>query len=312
MNKDSKVNSTDRIMLLQTWARIVEAGSLSKAAVQLNTTQPTISRRLKTLETILGSKLLLRTTHQLKLTDEGERCYELSKEIVAKWETLTEMVGGNHAQLKGRLRVRVPHAFGQEQLILPLMQYLKDYPQMHIDWLLNDQSTDFLSEDIDCAIQVGQVSDENVIAKLLCYVPRIIVASPQLTENFAKPQHPQDLEPWPWIAISTYYRQALNVYEHCHTEPTQINIEPVLSTDNIYSATQCAKRGLGITSISSWLVQPLIDSGELVQILPNWQEASLPLYLVYPYAQYYSNRLTTFIALMQQAIPQMIGIEPAR
>ncbi len=75
MNKDSKANSTDRIMLLQTWARIVEAGSLSKAAVQLNTTQPTISRRLKALETILGSKLLLRTTHQLKLTDEGERCY---------------------------------------------------------------------------------------------------------------------------------------------------------------------------------------------------------------------------------------------
>ena len=123
----------DRILLLTTWVRIVEAGSLSAAAKQLKTTQPTVSRRLQSLEQIFKCKLMLRTTHQLKLTDEGDTCYQYAKQLLEQWSILEDTVGSDTAIIKGRLRVRAPHAFGQQQLIKPLMEYLTIYPEMRID-----------------------------------------------------------------------------------------------------------------------------------------------------------------------------------
>jgi DNA-binding transcriptional LysR family regulator len=179
MNTNNPKN-LDRILLLTTWVRIVEAGSLSAAAKQLNTTQPTVSRRLQSLEQIFKCKLMLRTTHQLKLTDEGDTCYQYAKQLLEQWSILEDTVGNETSIIKGRLRVRAPHAFGQQQLIKPLMKYLTMYPEMRIDWLLNDTSPDFLADNIDCAIHVGVITNPNVVAKLIGYVPRIIVAAPEV------------------------------------------------------------------------------------------------------------------------------------
>lgn len=146
----------DRIDLMQTFVRIVESGSLSAAAAQLSTSQPTVSRRLQSLERLLGAKLILRTTHAMKLTDDGQRCYEQAKLLLERWVSLEDQLSGAGDEPVGTLRVRAPHAFGQDQLIAPLTRYLQRYPNLSVDWMLNDRTPDFISEDIDCAIQVGE------------------------------------------------------------------------------------------------------------------------------------------------------------
>ena len=111
----------DRIELMRTYIRIVEAGSLSAAAGQMDTTQATVSRRLQSLEGLLGVKLILRTTHAMKLTDDGERCYRHARQVVDAWLALEDDLRIADDRPVGVLRVRAPHAFGQQQLLAPLV-----------------------------------------------------------------------------------------------------------------------------------------------------------------------------------------------
>lgn len=108
---------------MRTFVRIVEAGSLSAAARQLATTRATVSRRLQSLETMLGVRLLLRTTHTTRLTDDGERCYQHARRVIDSWLALEDEVGQTEDEPVGVLRVRAPHAFGQDQLLKPVTEF---------------------------------------------------------------------------------------------------------------------------------------------------------------------------------------------
>lgn len=294
--------------LMRTFIRIVESGSLSAAARQLDTTQATVSRRLQSLETLLGVRLLLRTTHAMKLTDDGERCYHHARRVIDSWLALEDEVGQAEDEPVGILRVRAPHAFGQEQLLPPLMQFLTRYPQLSIEWKLNDRSVDFLSDDIDCAIRVGAEVDPATVSVLLAEVPRSVVASPALLAQFTAPAHPDDLSALPWVALSTFYHQHIELFKRGEKEPTRVAISPRLSTDSLYVARNTALMGLGIAAVSSWTVEEDIREGRLVHLLPDWQPAPLPVHLVYPWSRYYPARLRRFLEMMREIMPQMAGM----
>ncbi|WP_449548133.1 LysR family transcriptional regulator [Lelliottia amnigena] len=298
----------DRVELMRTFIRIVESGSLSAAARQLDTTQATVSRRLQSLETLLGVRLLLRTTHAMKLTDDGERCYHHARRVIDSWLALEDEVGQAEDEPVGILRVRAPHAFGQEQLLPPLMLFLTRYPQLSIEWKLNDRSVDFLSDDIDCAIRVGAEVDPATVSVLLAEVPRSVVASPALLAQFTAPAHPDDLSALPWVALSTFYHQHIELFKRGEKEPTRVAISPRLSTDSLYVARNTALMGLGIAAVSSWTVEEDIREGRLVHLLPDWQPAPLPVHLVYPWSRYYPARLRRFLEMMREIMPQMAGM----
>lgn len=308
MSKMKRTERIDRVELMRTFIRIVESGSLSAAARQLDTTQATVSRRLQSLETLLGVRLLLRTTHAMKLTDDGERCYHHARRVIDSWLALEDEVGQAEDEPVGILRVRAPHAFGQEQLLPPLMQFLTRYPQLSIEWKLNDRSVDFLSDDIDCAIRVGAEVDPATVSVLLAEVPRSVVASPALLAQFAAPVHPDDLSALPWVALSTFYHQHIELFKEGVKESTRVAISPRLSTDSLYVARNTALMGLGVAAVSSWTVEEDIRHGRLVHLLPDWQPAPLPVHLVYPWSRYYPARLRRFLEMMREVMPQMAGM----
>lgn len=298
----------DRIDLMQTFVRIVESGSLSAAATQLSTSQPTVSRRLQSLERLLGAKLILRTTHAMKLTDDGERCYEQAKLLLGRWTALEDQLHGAGDEPVGTLRVRAPHAFGQDQLIAPLTEYLQRYPQLSVDWMLNDRTPDFMSEDIDCAIQVGNVADPSMVAILLAEVPRIAVATPALLQ-----QHPvndvSELPQLPWIALSTFYRNEVTLRHDIDGRMDSCTIMPRLATDSLYAVRKAALSGLGAGIVSSWIVKEDLAEGRLQRVLPGWNALPLPVYLVYPYSSYYPARLRKFLEMMRKVMPALAEMQ---
>ena len=302
----------DRIAILQTFVRIVESGSLSAAAAQMDTTQPTISRRLQSLEQMLGVKLIQRTTHTMKLTDDGERCYQHARRLIENWHLLEDEVSGARDEPAGVLRVRAPHAFGQDQLIGPLGDYLTRYPQINIEWILNDRSPDFIPEGIDCAIHVGAITDPSVVAILLAEVPRIVVAAPSLLASYGPVNEAADLVKFPWVALSSFYRNEVTLNEVTSGNPFRFDITPRLSTDSLYAVRKAALNGLGVGMVSSWVVKEDLAEGTLQHVLPNWQTAPLPIYLLYPYASYYPARLRKFIELMKEVMPGLTGTRSAR
>ncbi|MEB7915850.1 LysR family transcriptional regulator [Enterobacter mori] len=297
----------DRVELMRTFVRIVETGSLSAAARQLSTTQATVSRRLQSLETLLGARLLLRTTHATRLTDDGERCYQHARRVIDSWLALEDEVGQAEDEPVGVLRVRAPHAFGQEQLLKPLTEFLQRYPQLSVEWMLNDKSVDFLSDNIDCAIRVGAEVDPATVSVQLAEVPRSIVASPALLARFPKVSKPEDLQALPWIAISTFYQRHVELFDGA-AQPTRIAITPRLSTDSLYVARNTALTGLGVALVSSWTVKEDIQEGRLIPLLPEWQPTALPVHLVYPWSRYYPARLRRFLEMMKQVMPGIAGM----
>lgn len=304
MKKQERI---DRVELMRTFIRIVESGSLSAAARQLETTQATISRRLQSLESLLGAKLILRSTHAMKLTDDGERCYQHARQVVDAWLAMEDELQLTDDQPVGTLRVRAPHAFGQEQLLMPLIGFLAEHPQLSVEWMLNDKNVDFMSDNIDCAIRVGAEVDPATVSVLLAEVPRCTVASPELLAKHPTITNPQMMSTLPWIAISTFYQHDVTLRRQ--EESVTFSLVPRLSTDSLYVAKNAALAGLGIAIVSSWTVEEDLAQGRLVELLPDWQAAALPVHLVYPWARYYPTRLRKFLDLMRDVMPKIAGMQ---
>jgi DNA-binding transcriptional LysR family regulator len=301
--------SSDRIVQLQTFVRIVEAGSLSAAAARLGTTQPTVSRRLQALEAALGLLLLQRSTHTMKLTEDGERCFERAKELLTDLESFEDDLRGASVEPSGTLRVVVPHAFGQEQLVGPLATYLQRAPRVSVEWILHDGQPNFIADGIDCAIHVGTVTDESVVALRLSEVPRIVVAAPSVAKLLGRKKllHPAQLAALPWLSLRTFYRTAITLTHAATGETETVPIRPRMSTDSLYALRSAAVLGVGVGVASAWLLADDLAAGRLVQLLPAWRAESLPVYLVYPQASFYPARLRRFVDEMRAAVPAVVG-----
>ena len=295
----TKTSTADRFELMETFVRIVDAGNLSAAAVQLGTTQPTVSRRLQTLERSLGVRLLRRSTHSMTLTEDGQRCLERARELLANWHAFEADLRGAGDEPEGTLRVIAPHAFGQQQLVTPLAEYLGRYPRVNVEWLLHDRRPDFIAEGIDCAIQVGDIDDQSVVAIRLAQVPRIVVAAPALAKGLPANQAPDDLARLPWLAMRPYYRTEVALSSLAGGPDARFAIAPRMSTDSLYALRTAAVMGVGAAIASAWLVAEDIAQGRLVHLAPQWRAAPLPVYLVYPQARFHPARLRRFLDVIR-------------
>lgn len=294
---------TDRIELMYTFVRIVEAGSMSAAAQQMGTSQPTVSRRLQVLERSLGLRLLHRSTHAMKLTEDGERCFERAKDLLADWSAFEADLRGAGIEAEGHLRVVVPHAFGQQHLVTPLAAFMRSHPNVTVEWLLHDRGPDFVAEGIDCAIQVGVVSDPSAVVIRVTEIPRIVVAAPALLERSALPTSVADLDRLPWLALQQFYRKEITLRHGATGASQRCQFRPRLLTDSLYALRSAALLGLGVAVTSAWLVDDDLANGKLVRLLPDWQAEPLPVYLMYPYARFYPAKLRRFIDVMREAMP---------
>jgi DNA-binding transcriptional LysR family regulator len=299
---------SDRIELIETFVCIVEAGNLSAAADRLGTSQPTISRRLQVLEKWLGLKLLQRSTHAMNLTQDGDRFFAYAQGLLENWRAMEEDLRGATTDPFGTLRVVVPHAFGQEQLIEPLLAFLQRHPKVSVEWLLHQHHPNFIADGVDCEIRLGLVEDPNLVAIHLAEVPRIVVAAPSLCGANASSISINTVQTMPWIALSIFYRDEVVLARNAEAGTCTLPITPRLSTDSIYAARQAALAGFGVALLSAWMVADDLAEGRLLHLLPEWHAPSLPVSLVYPYARFYPAKLRRFIGLMREAVPTIVGM----
>lgn len=296
--------SNDRLALMQTFVRIVEAGSLSAAAVQLDTTQPTVSRRLKALEQSLGLQLLQRSTHALRLTEGGAQCYEQARILLADWDAMEASLRGAQEEPEGLLRVLVPHALGQLQLMQPLIELLRRSPKLNVEWLLDDQPPKFTAQDLDCAIRVGALVDSSVVALKLAEIPRLVVAAPSLLEGRPVPQTPAELNGVDWLALGTFYRNELTLLGPSGQQ-ARLALRPRLITDSLFALRNAVTAGLGVAAMSAWMAHEDLEAGRLVRLLPQWQAPALPVHLIYPYQRHQPAKLRHFVAAMRDSLASL-------
>lgn len=291
--------TTDRLALAETFVRIVDAGSLSAAALQLGTSQPTISRRLHALEAALGVRLLQRSTHAIHPTEAGQRYVARARELLGEWRGLEAELRGDGDEPAGHLRVVAPHAFGQQQLLGPVVEYLRRYPALSVEWRLHDGPVRFVEDGVDCCVSVDAPEGEAVVVRKIHEVQRIVVAAPSLVPGRA-PSRPAALAALPWLALVPYYRNTVRL-EGARGATAAIRIRPRFVTDSLFALRQAASSGLGAALASGWIVAEDVAAGRLVHLLPGWRGPTLPVYVAYPQARFYPARLRAFVEIMRTA-----------
>lgn len=289
----------DRLALLETFLRIVEAGSLSAAASRLGTTQPTVSRRLRALETSLGVPLLQRSTHALQLTAAGERYLARGRELLGDWQRFEVELRDDEEEPQGRLRLVVPHAFGQEHLMPPVLTFLRRYPGVTIEWRLSDGPLRLVEDGIDAVIRVGALKAEALVAQKLFDVRRIVVAAPTvLAERTIS--RPEQLEALPWLSLTQFYRDRVRL-ESDRGASRVVRFQPRFATDSLFALRSAVLEGVGVAVLSEWVVAADVAAGRLVHLLPHWSSQSLPVWLAWPRAEFYPARLRRFLEAMRGA-----------
>jgi DNA-binding transcriptional LysR family regulator len=293
----------NQLTLINNFVQIVSAGSFSRAAQQLNTSQPTVSRQLRMLEAHLNIKLLNRNTRGISLSEAGRRYYEYSRSM---WENLDRFEGELRDETNysgGLLRVVVPSGFGQSRLIEVAAQYLKANPAIRLEWKISDSPARFVDDAIDCSIQVDAIKDELVVARKLGEVNKIIVASPALLSRYGNICKPEDASILPWVTMPSHHCGSIQLQNQWN-DIRKLDISPSFMADSVPVARQATLQRIGATLISNCAVSGDIAAGTLARVLPDWSGLPVSIYLTYPKSPHYSLKFRKFIDLITSLPPQ--------
>lgn len=297
----------DTIRSLHFFVRAVELGSFSAVAREQNTTQPTVSKVLAALEDDLGVRLLERSTASLSATVQGQRFYERAKGVLDEYAEALADARGDGASCTGLLRVNAPVALGQCRLNAFVLDYLRRYPGMEVELILNDRMVDMVEEGVDVALRHGRELPQNAVARRVGTSPRWLVASPAYLRRQRVPREPQDLKQHNYIRYAWSGSSAI-VLSDGEREVT-VQTRGSYRVNNAIAIRDSLAQGAGIALCPAWLVHDMVADGRLRHVMPKWRGEAQDLHLLYPSRRYQPARARLFIDQLQLWLKKMPGME---
>ena len=280
------------------FVRIVEAGSITKAAEQLNIAKSAVSRRLKELETRLGSQLISRTTRQSNLTQAGEQYYQKVHHILSEVDALNEETSGTPTRIEGTLKMTAPLSFGLMHLNDVIDEYANKHPELKFELDFSDRHTDLIEEGFELAIRIRELQDSSYQAKRLALIRYALCASPEYLERMGTPKTFDDLSEHEFLQYGMSKSSAIELIDK-QGKKHQVAVNGKIKANNGDFLREMAVKGHGIAFLPTFITYKALISGELVPILQQYQLPTLNAYAVYPKNRFLSQRcryLIDFIA----------------
>ncbi len=280
---------------MQTFVKVVEAGSITLAAERLGVGKSVVSRRLAELESRLGVQLFQRTTRRLNLTESGRGFHERCQRILADLDEAELAVSQDHASLRGKLRVALPLSFGLHHLSPLIREFSQLHPDIDFDLDFNDRQIDLMQEGFDLAIRIAKLADSSLIARRLTVIRHIACASPDYLAQHGTPKTPEELGQHVGLGYSNTVNPGLWTYTNPSGETKSTRIPIKLTSNNGDFLCQMAVAGHGILLHPSFYLSEAIRQGELVPLLHRYHWPELNAYAVYPATRHLSTRVRAFI-----------------
>jgi DNA-binding transcriptional LysR family regulator len=300
----------DRLAAIETFVRVVEAGSFSSVARELGSTQSAVSKQVAALEAYVGAQLLSRTTRSISLTDEGRAFYEQGLRIAADVREAVGSVRAGSRAMHGRLRIGAAAGFGRMRLFPIVRAFMAAHPDLEVDLQLSDSFVDVVAQGLDVAVRVGELTDSSLIAQRLGAANRSVVASRALAAalNAAHnvPQRPADLAAHNCIIYtglatpSTWVFDARDSREGQATE--RIKVSGRLHTSSTEIVHQAVLEGLGIGFTPDWYFTNELQSGEVIRLLPQFSPHPLPIHALYPNSRRHSVKVAKFVQFARERL----------
>lgn len=285
----------DRFEALDTFVRVVEAGSISGAAERLDIAKSAVSRRLAELEQHLGVQLFRRTTRRMDLTDTGRSLYERALRLLADLQETELAVSSEHGALSGSLRVAAPLSFGLLHLASAVNDFQRLHPDIRFDLDFNDRQVDILQESFDVAIRIAELEDSSLIARPIAPVRSVLTASPAYLERHGTPRAPADLADHRCLLYTNLRDPGLWRYRDARGQTGEVRVSAVLKANNGDFLRAAAVDGLGIVLQPLFICYQAIERGELVPLLADVEWHAVNAYAVYPQTRHLSHRVRAFV-----------------
>lgn len=295
----------NKLQAMRTFVRVVEAGSFSAVAHESNVTQSAVSKQVAALERELGVKLLTRTTRVLALTEDGSHYFEQVRRLVAEIVEAESALVHGERQLTGWLRIAASVGFGRLKLMPLVRSFLAKYPGVKIDLRLNDGFIDLVEQGIDVAVRIGELADSSLIARRVGTTRRMLVAHRDylrsLPQGVTLPGVPEDLARHNCIVYAGVASRNMWSFRAGPgaTEPVGttrvVRVEGNLLTNSSEVIRASVLDGMGIGYSPTWLFDRELASGDVQQLLPDWETFNLPIHLVSPGERKHSAKVRAFV-----------------
>lgn len=282
----------DKFKAMQTFVRIADEGSLTRAAQGLGVSLPAVVRSLAAYEAGLGVRLFHRTTRRITLTEDGKQHLTSCRQVLAAVEESEAQLSAGVREAAGHLTVTAPVLFGQMHVAPSVTRFVQRQPQVSCTVLLLDRVVNLIDEGIDLAIRIGQLEDSSLVAVPLGHVRRVVVARPDYLRKHGTPKHPRDLERHncmrsvsgaPWGPF------------HDKGRAFRVNVSGNLQFNHVLPAVQACADGGGFGLFFSYQVAPFLANGTLKVVLEKFERAPWPIHVVYPHARLLPARTRAFI-----------------
>jgi len=271
----------DRFSTLTVFRRVVELGSFSAAAQDLNYSNAAVSKMIKDLEADLGAQLIVRTTRSLRLTDVGRSYFEQVADILDGMAAADDAVRSETGTPRGRLKISAPMSFGLVVVSKVLPRFALKYPDIKIDLVMSDSFVDMVEDGFDLAIRGGQLADSSLKARKLLDIERVLCASPDYLATHPAPAEPEALAEHACLSYST--SSSPNVWHlQSGTNRKSIAIRAAYRANNSLAVRDAILEGLGIGFVPALYVSEDFANGALVNVLPEWRGAPQALHVLYP------------------------------
>ena len=289
----------DRLHAMEVFVRVVETGSFSAAARDLQIGQPNVSKLVAALEERLQVRLLVRSTRQLHPTEAGQAFYERARRTVAEADEAETAARGFGEGLDGRLRVCAPVTFARLHVIPRIGEFLERHPNLRVDFVLDDRFIDLMGENIDVALRGGELSDSGLTARKLATCERLVVASPTYLARMGIPSSPDEL----LEHTALVYTQGLIAEEWRFRRAgadTSVRIPTRLSFSAAEGVREAVIAGLGLAITSRWVMDPELASGSVVPVLTDWKLPNADLWALFPTGRLPTAKARAFVSWFEE------------
>ncbi|MGH8085280.1 MAG: LysR family transcriptional regulator [Lysobacter sp.] len=299
---------------LRVFARVAELGSFTQAAEQLGLAKSRVSTVVRQLEARVGARLLQRTTRHVRLTADGEQFLDRCSQLVADAEQLQAMFRPATGGLRGRLRVDMPHVIARDVVIPRLPEFVAAHAQLEIAISTTDRHVDLVQEGFDCVLRVGTLVDAELVARPLGLMQMCNLASPAYLHAHGVPTCLADLARHRIVHYSTRlspqgagweYREDGEVREH--------PVHSAITVNGTEAYTAACLAGLGLIQTPVCGSRDPVAKGLLVEVMPGFTAAPMPVSLVYPHRRHLAPRVQALMQWITEVVESYLAAsQPAR
>jgi DNA-binding transcriptional LysR family regulator len=298
----------DRLTAMQVFSEVAQRGSFTAAAEHLGMTRVMATRYVAQLEKWLGGRLLQRSTRRISMTEAGEACLAQCRQMLELSAVMEDRSGQRDQTPKGQLRITTSMSFGVAHLAAAISDYLGQYPLVAVDMLMVDHAVNLIEDRVDLAIRIAGELDPNLVARRIAPCRSVICASPGYISRHGQPHRPEDLARHNCLSYSNFGKGEWRFTRA--GEAVSVPIAGNLSANEATFLNQATLAGAGVAQQPTYLAGPLIRSGQLRQLLPDWKPPELTIWDVYLSRRHVPAALRTLLDFLVERFDQNPAWEP--